>query len=296
MKNNQSQQGSALVVLLLIIVLAVVGGISWFVLKKDKPEQEVTTPQTQQTKETVQEKPKDPDSPSTMDAPETIAAINSERHFLYGAPAGHNNADPKKIIITLHGTGGSAERDYEVWKPFVEKTDYALASLGWWDGEGDQTSDYSTPEQIIQQIHNFLKTNNYTARDIVVFEGFSRGSANSYPIAAFDQASDTPLFDVVVSSSGGAQDAYYGMTTKNIASKAQSPTIFSQLKWITSCGDKDENPDRDGCGAMKNSAQFVQNKGATVLGQLEDPNAGHGALTTSSLDLVGRMFELVEGM
>jgi hypothetical protein len=60
------------------------------------------------------------------------------------------------------------------------------------------------------------------------------------------------------------------------------------------CGGKDQNPNRDGCPAMQQSQQFVQSKGASIMGFLEDSNAGHGALTTSSQNLAGQMFDLIE--
>jgi hypothetical protein len=196
----------------------------------------------------------------------------------------------------MHGTEGSAERDYEVWKPFIVDTTYALATLNWWDGSGDQTSDYSTPETMIKQIHDFLTAQGYTAKDLIVYEGFSRGSANSYPIVAHDRASSSPMIDVAISSSGGAQPTYYDMTTKTIATQASKPTIFKGVYWILACGGKDENPTRDGCEAMETSKKFVTAKGGNVLGVLSDPNGTHGALTTSKLDLVGQAFDLIDGV
>ena len=142
------------------------------------------------------------------------------------------------------------------------------------------------------QIHDFLTAHDYTAKDLVVFEGFSRGSANSYPIVAHDRSSTTPMIDVAVSSSGGATDNYFALTTKSLPADKLSK-IFTGVNWILACGDKDENPTRDGCQAMQNSKAFVTAKGATVLGVLSDPNAGHGALTTSSLNLTQQMFELI---
>lgn len=233
------------------------------------------------------------DNPSTIDNPQKIATQDEKQYFFYGEPVGQNNANPKKIIITLHGTGGTAEKDYEIWKPFVKETSYALASLNWWDGSGETVADYSTPDTIVSELHSFLQSQGYKPSDIVVLEGFSRGSANSYPIAALDQAGKSPYLDVVISSSGGAQPDYYLSTTGSINSHQQS-NIFSHLSWILACGGKDKNTARDGCIGMKSARQFVADKGARVLGLLEDPNGGHGALTTSSLNLAKQAFDLIE--
>lgn len=278
-----------------IVLLTILSGGAFYLLNKNKITQEPSEQNT--TQPTTEEMPtviKLPDSASTFDAPEKITTKDNAQYFYYGAPAGQNNANPKKILITLHGTEGGAEKDFAIWKPFVVDAGYALASLNWWDGSGDDTTDYATPEKINTYIHEFLTAQGYAKTDLIVFEGFSRGSANSFSVAAFDQASSSPLIDVVVSSSGGGQEAYFNLTTKNIEQKAKSNTIFKNVYWITACGGKDENPERDGCTAMQSASNFVAGKGATVLGNLADPNAGHGALTTSTLNLPKQMFELID--
>lgn len=291
-KHVAGQAGfSHLLVIGVVVVLGVVGFAGWRVYTKDLAKPSTTASQFAGTSmETAQKRP---DSASTIESPQKIATKEGDQYFYYGAPAGHNNASPKKILITLHGTGGSAENDYEIWKPYIQNTQFALAALNWWDGSGDQTSDYSTPEAISTQIHDFLTSQGYAAKDVVVFEGFSRGSANSYSVVAHDRASQNPVIDVAVSSSGGVQTAYYELMTKSIAAKAQL-NIFADVYWILACGSKDPNPERDGCEAMETAKQFVSAKGASVLGVLSDPDSGHGALTTSKLNLPKQMFELIE--
>lgn len=280
---------SIAIVVFAFSVVVIVGAVGWYVLLMPKTKTESSsTPTTIAKTETKQ---KEPDSASTINSPQKIATKDGKQYFYYGAPAGQNNASPKKILITLHGTEGSAEKDYEIWKPSLDPK-FALASLNWWDGSGEQTSDYSTPEVINTQIHEFLSTQGYTKNDVVVLEGFSRGSANSYSVVAHDRASTSPLIDVAVSSSGGSQDAYYQLATKSISTKAQSK-IFTGVYWILACGNKDPNPSRDGCEGMEKSKAFVTEKGAVVLGLLSDPNAGHGALNTSKLNLTKQMFDLI---
>ncbi len=301
---------SHVLIVVILVVVAVVGFVGWRVAtssgtdttKTSTVATETTTSNTTKsgttnttnTKTTPSTpKAKDPDSASTIDSPQKVATKTGGQYFYYGAPAGQNNASPKKIFITLHGTEGSAEKDYEIWKPFVKETQFALATLNWWDGSGDQTSDYTAPDVIKAQIHDFLSSQGYASGDVVVLEGFSRGSANSYSVAALDRSDSSPMIDLVVSSSGGAESTYYDSTTKSIPAKTQSK-IFGGVYWILACGKKDPNPTRDGCEAMEATKTFVSNKGATVLGTLSDPNGGHGALTTSSLGLAKQMFELIE--
>lgn len=290
---NTHFAGSISVVLVVIIVVALIVGIAfWTLTSKNQSASSPTSsvPSTSTSSSTTSAA----DSPSTIKSPDKISTSDGKQHFYYGAPAGQNNASPKKIIITLHGTEGSAQTDYEVWRPFVEKTDFALAALNWWDGSGDSITDYSTPEKMNSYIHDFLSAQGYTKNDLVVFQGFSRGSANSFSIVAFDQASSNPLIKVAVSSSGSVEPGYFTSTTSAISNRINTTNIFSKVGWILACGGKDANPNRDGCPAMEQSKQFVTSEGATVLGLLQDANAGHGALTTSSLGLAGQMFDLIE--
>jgi len=279
---------SHIAIILVLLIIGLVSFAGWRVYRTNQNTTQSSPSATvTKTTQTIT------DSASTIDSPSKISTKIGNQYFYYGSPKGQNNASPKKILITIHGTEGSAEKDYEIWKPYIKETSFALASLNWWDGNGDKTTDYSTPEVMSSQIQDFLSSQNYTKNDIVVFEGFSRGSANSYSVAAFDRASTNPLIDVVVSSSGGLQEDYFNLTTKEISSKIQS-NIFSGIYWILACGGKDSNPTRDGCGAMEASKKFVSDKGASILGILSDSNSGHGALTTSSTNLPKQMFELID--
>jgi hypothetical protein len=285
--------GSASIVIVSIAVVVMISAIVFWTLqsKNQSTSNPSSSTSSSPTNSTVT---KSPDSPSTIDNPSKINTSDGKQYFYYGAPAGQNNASPKKIIITIHGTEGSAQTDYDVWRPFVEKTNFALAALNWWDGSGDAVTDYSTPKQINEYIHNFLKAQGYTSDDTIVFQGFSRGSANSFSVVAFDQASLDPMIDVAVSSSGGVESSYFTSTTSPIADKVSNSNLYSGVDWVLACGGKDQNPNRDGCPAMQQSQQFVQSKGASIMGFLEDSNAGHGALTTSSQNLAGQMFDLIE--
>ena len=290
-KNKPNQNGVIHFLFLAIITLIIAGVGYWIYSRANKqaPSKNSSITNTSNINEVAEVA----DSPSTIDSPSKISTEDNNQYFYYGAPAGQNNASPKKIIITLHGTEGSAETDYGVWKPLIKDSGFALAALNWWDGSGDKISDYSTPEMINEYIHEFLEDQGYTTDDLVVFQGFSRGSANSYSVVAIDQASSNPYIKIAVSSSGGVESGYYESTTKSVPPSMQS-NIYSKVEWILACGGKDSNPNRDGCPAMEQTKQFVIDKGATVLGLLQDPNAGHGALTTSSLNLAKQMFELID--
>ena len=67
-----------------------------------------------------------------------VATSDGRTHFVYGAPAGQNQRDVKRIVISLPGHGTSAEDGYAAWSRHIVGGDWAVAELDWWDGEGEE--------------------------------------------------------------------------------------------------------------------------------------------------------------
>jgi hypothetical protein len=84
------------------------------------------------------------------------------------------------------------------------------------------------------------------------------------------------LFSLYVASSGGVALDY--PPTLEILAGRYGPRPLSATPWVTACGARDPNPDRDGCPAMRRTGQWLKEQGATLLDAIEDPQFGHGAL------------------
>ena len=233
----------------------------------------------------------EPDSASTIDAPATVPAADGDHAFVYGAPAGQNNAQPRRVIISLPGHGTAAADDYQAWLPHLQGGTWALASFDWWDGQGETTQNYASPPEVVSNVKAFLRDQGYTAADVVVLEGFSRGSANTYAVMGNDRVTRDPVFDAVISASGKYQDGFPIFDGKPNAQL--SPSIFDGVPWVLACGGQDENPDRDGCPGMTETQAWLTGHGADVLGLLEDPDVGHGAFHLSELGLPAQALQLI---
>lgn len=232
-----------------------------------------------------------PDSDSTIEAPVTVAAADGAHAFVYGAPAGQNNAHPRKVIISLPGHGTAASGDYQAWLPHLKGGSWAVASFDWWDGAGETIEDYASPPEVVANVKAFLSSQGYTDDDIVVLEGFSRGSANTYAVMGNDRVTPDPVFDAVISASGKYQGDFPIFDGR---SNAQiPPTMFSGVPWVLACGGKDDNPERDGCPGMTETQGWLDDHGADVLALLQDPEAGHGAFHLSKLGLPAQALELI---
>lgn len=234
------------------------------------------------------------DSVSTLSNPVKITTSDGKRYFMVGQPKGQNAKSPRKIIFSLPGHGTTAEQDYAAWKShIVADGTYALASLNWWDGAGEKTTDYYRPDEVLAQIKGFLATYGYTDHDFVVLEGFSRGSANTYPVKAYDMVSGMPIIDAVISASGKYQSDF-SLTPDQ--KQYNGGKLYQGVPWILVCGGKDDNPTRDGCQGMTETKTYLEGTGAKVLALLQDPNGGHGAFHQSSLKLVKKALTLLDAL
>ncbi len=225
-------------------------------------------------------------------SPQQIKTSDKKQYFLYGAPDGQNQRLRKKIIFSLPGHGSKAEDDYKAWQPqLMANGNYSLASLNWWDGQGERKENYYSPVEVLREINYFLDTQGYKEGDVVILEGFSRGSANTYAVVANDRSSSKKVIDGVISASGQYQSDF-AMTPNLLDQNNGKP--FAGIPWVLACGEKDQNPLRDGCLGMRETESFLKDKGANVLALLSDPNGPHGSFHQSPLKLAQKALSLFD--
>ena len=206
--------------------------------------------------------------------------------YLYWFPEG---ADPAKapIIVTMHGHGSFAFEDFQVWHKFLKERGYGFLAIQWWIGEGEETSDYLKPEEMYRTFDQVLKKWNVTPGRALL-HGFSRGSANIYPVAALDRQTGNNYFSLFIANAGRANSNYPPVHAIENGTFGEKP--FEGTRWVTYAGGKDTNPDRDGFPAMRATGEWLKKYGATIELAIEDPNFGHGGFhmnpknTESALD------------
>jgi len=182
---------------------------------------------------------------------------------------------PARWIVSLPGTGGYATRDLAVWHPHLQGRDVGLVVVQWWLGSGDTTRDYYTPFDIYREIDRLL-ADLKVPKNGAMLHGFSRGAANLYAVAALDRAKGHQYFSSFVASSGGASLGY--PPTQLVTRGEFGPAPYAGTRWVTACGELDPNPDRDGCPAMRRTAEWVLSQGGQIALKIEDARLGHGAL------------------
>jgi hypothetical protein len=184
-------------------------------------------------------------------------------------------SSPKRWIVSLHGSRGFATDDLAIWYPSLKDRDVGLLSLQWWIGTDDSTGSYYAPLQIYREIDIALQRLGVRP-GMAMLHGFSRGSANSYAVAAIDAGRGRRYFSLVVASSGGVATDF--PPTRAILEGAFGDRPLRGTRWITVAGARDPEPERDGIPAMRRTSAWLEAQGATVIERIEDPREGHGAL------------------
>lgn len=183
--------------------------------------------------------------------------------------------NPKRWIVSLHGSRGFATDDLAIWYPSLRDRDVGLLSVQWWIGADDMPRSYYAPLQIYREIDIALQKLGVQL-GMAMLHGFSRGAANSYAVAAIDNGRGRRYFSLIVASSGGVAGDF--PPTRAILAGAFGDHPLRSTHWVTAAGARDPNPDRDGIPAMRRTAVWLEELGATVIERIEDPAEGYGAL------------------
>lgn len=217
-------------------------------------------------------------TPVTGMTPSVIPMTNGKSFFLLWKPTGQL---PQQWIVSLPGSKGFATDEFALWSRTLAGMGIGLVEVQWWLGTGDRTEDYLALREIYREIDILLSRIGVVSHSALL-HGFSRGSANIYAIAALDRMKGHRYFDVIVANSGGASVDY--PPTHDITTGVYGDAPFRGTRWVTVCGYKDPNPDRDGCPAMERTADWLKGYGATIGMVIQDPAAGHGALHTNPVN------------
>jgi hypothetical protein len=214
---------------------------------------------------------------ATTQGAEVQATSDNKAFTIWWKPSGWTTSNG--VIVTLHGHGSYAFDEFYLWQPYAAAKGYAILALQWWFGGGEATSDYYTPQDMYPILANLLKTKGVSA-GTTLLHGYSRGSANSYAVAALDAQSGNRYFHMVLSNAGGAASGY--PPNQQIAAGSYGSQPFAGYQWMMYCGEQDPDPTINGCPAMTAARDWVVKYGANFKLLIDDPTGDHGGFMTNS--------------
>ena len=198
---------------------------------------------------------------------------DGKSYYLLWLPGGYDPGKLPPMIATMHGHDGWAFDDFYVWHQVLKERGYGLLAVQWWLGKGEDIQDYLLPDEVYRAIDDVFRGLKVSP-GAAMLHGFSRGSANIYPVAAMDRSLKRDYFSLFVANSGQANSNYPPVREIETGRFGEKP--FLGTHWVTYAGEKDVNPDRDGVRAMRRTAEWIEKYGGTVDLAIEDPQGDHG--------------------
>ncbi len=203
-----------------------------------------------------------------------------ERFLVFFIPS---KASLDRLMILLHGTGGTAYDEAADEIDLAEELGYAIMAVQWLDKRTNQYDDALKINRIIDKGMRFLEREFSAKPGRVALCGFSRGSVTSFQVAYLDHNS-AKYIDMVIAHSGG-------IPFDNVVAPGESQLpdkIFAQLtsgQLGTECfkgidfylyaGEQDEEWGTKMAEYMRYTADLVTKNGGRVVRLNIDPQGKH---------------------
>lgn len=211
-----------------------------------------------------------------------ISATADGRSFLLSWFPSSTGKNGRTMIVTLHGSGSWAFDEFYLWHEVAARHGHGIIALQWWLANDSAPNDYYGPEEVHQHLVPAVLAAGI-APGRAMLHGFSRGSANLYYVRMFDLMSKNNFFALTIANAGGASTSY--PYYQQVVAGQYGARPFTGARFATFCGGLDPNPDRDGCPAMRRTADFIRLYGGTVDVAIEDQSVGHGGMQQTAAHL-----------
>ncbi len=191
----------------------------------------------------------------------------------------------KRLIVSLHGNGGCAEKNFNWWLKPAQEQGFAIAALQYAQQPGASNEpedlDFMDAQEVYESIRTILDDlQMYAPLDetLIVYHGFSRGSALSFQMALMDRAPEgLGAFAAFISDSGGG----FAETNGEIPGYIQNAPTDAYLGahfWLY-CGGKDHNGRT--CQDMERMEKIIPTLGGVVDELYQFDPGGHGIFITA---------------
>lgn len=193
--------------------------------------------------------------------------------YLLWYPPGVRAESRPPMIATLHGHGSWAFDEFFLWHRFAKERGFGIVALQWWLGQGERSQDYLAPNEIYRVFDDAFRAEKISPGS-VLFHGFSRGAANSYPVVAFDRDTGNGYFALCIANAGMPGPDF--PPNVEIERGRFGATPLAGSHWFLYAGAKDAHPERDGIEGMRAARRWIERFGGVVDVALEDPDGDHG--------------------
>lgn len=215
----------------------------------------------------------------------TDITVYPPTYALHWAPSG----TPRGVLVTLHGHGASAYDELYLWYEVARDEGFAILAVQWWDTVLESESDYMAPKPLYETIQGLVQKHWGTKPPPVVLHGFSRGSAQTFPLVPFDRVGDK-IFAGVISNAGVMEARYTPVNQIEGGSFGSQP--FAGLDWILACVEDDPKADMCGCPGMEKTEPWLEKLGAEAE-ILRVARGGHGGFQNDEASMKKALRKIV---
>jgi len=233
-----------------------------------------------------------------MEAGGAAIPVGRGRFFLAWFPEGWEARPGRRLVISLHGNGGCAERMFHFWHRNRRDHDYAIVALQYAEQDAGGELRFDDDAAIYDHLRlalDDLGGHCPLAGVPVVLHGFSRGSARVFEIAALDRAGDR-LFAAFIADSGTVFPEYRGRLSPRLA-RLDADGYEGARFWLY-CGGRDHRGRT--CRGLGRMARFVEDHGGVVDALYRHPPGGHGIFITGGprrySPALGALFRYIDGI
>jgi len=222
------------------------------------------------------------------DAGARVVHFNEERSFAaIWTPRDYPSG---RVMVLLHGTGGTAYDELKDELPAARQHGYMLIALQWLHRETGRSLDAPVVYRLIDRALHYAAERHGANLNKVALCGFSRGGAISYEVAWRD-AQEHRHFRLVICHSGGVPadavvasgeswhpDQFFG----RLNSGQLGANGLQGVNFFLYSGDRDEEWGTRMSEQMAHTQRVLTRAGATVLEWAHDENGGHMGFRANS--------------
>jgi hypothetical protein len=233
------------------------------------------------------------DRQALFDAGGGVRALGGKYYAAY-FPASYATSARRFLMVDLHGTGGAPETEWTQWASSLNARGWGYLGLKYVDDSGtvydDEVTIYSRIKSMIDEVRAACDLG--SASTFLV--GFSRGSAQGFPVSYLD-LKDRRFFKAVGNNSGAWDLGGSPTSTLQAIAARQDRTAFSGARFWMYCGERDFSRGWAMCDEMQQARDWIQLYGGSVATLFRDPTGLHGGLTKNP-DALAQLFAYFEGL
>lgn len=203
---------------------------------------------------------------------ELIPVDDNKSYVVWWAPTDFNVAQDT-VIVSLHGHGEWATKDFEVWYPEATSHHYAYLGVQWWFGRSLESIGYYDDIAIAKIIETELAAQGVPPGH-VIFQGFSMGGTRTYGVTMYDALCGQHYFGVTISNAGSWKNDYPLHTRMLEGDFGTQPLKDTHWIWFCAAQDADQT---HSCDEYTAALPLFEQMGAHIDLFFNDPQGEHGS-------------------